>query len=65
MHHAFIDLCWYRWQRRHGGARYLPARPPGPASDQHERVVARHEKLPPWGVTPDQLEDVSGIYRYA
>ncbi|MFJ6387411.1 tyrosinase family protein [Streptomyces sp. NPDC091972] len=65
LHHAFVDLCWYRWQRRHAGARYLPARPPGPASDQHERVVARHEQLPPWDVTPDQLEDVSGIYRYA
>ena len=65
MHHAFVDLQWYRWQRRHGGARYLPAKPAAPGSAQYRRIVARHEKLPPWGVTPDSLEDVSGIYRYA
>ncbi|MET7456630.1 tyrosinase family protein [Streptomyces sp. NPDC005574] len=65
LHHAFVDLQWSRWQQRHRGARYLPAQPPGPRSDQYERIVARHEKLPPWDVTPDQLEDVSGIYRYA
>ncbi|MFJ3665248.1 tyrosinase family protein [Streptomyces sp. NPDC090106] len=64
MHHAFIDLCWDRWQRRHGGPRYLPATPPGPGNAQHGRIVARLEKLPPWDVTPDSLEDVSGIYRY-
>ncbi|MEU9290854.1 tyrosinase family protein [Streptomyces sp. NPDC048275] len=65
LHHAFIDLQWQRWQRRHRGARYLPAKPPRPADAQHNRMVARHEKLPPWDVTPDELEDVSGIYRYA
>ncbi|SDC07114.1 tyrosinase family protein [Streptomyces prasinopilosus] len=65
LHHAFVDLQWYRWQRRHGGARYLPATPPGPRDGQHRRVVARHEKLPPWDVTPDELEDVGRIYRYA
>lgn len=69
MHHAFVDLQWTRWQRRHaraaGGARYLPARPPGAGDDQYGRVVARHERLPPWDVTPDQLEDVSAVYRYA
>ncbi|NUS28086.1 MAG: tyrosinase family protein [Streptomyces sp.] len=65
MHHAFVDLQWYRWQRRHRGARYLPAKPAEPGSAQYRRIVARHEKLPPWGVTPDSLEDVSGIYRYA
>jgi tyrosinase len=62
--HAFIDLQWSRWQRRHPGARYLPAQPPGRDSSQHGRIVARHEKLPPWDVTPDELEDHSGIYRY-
>ncbi|MEU6145566.1 tyrosinase family protein [Streptomyces sp. NPDC047081] len=65
LHHAFIDLQWYRWQRRHRGARYLPAGPPGPGDEQHERIVARHQKMPPWDVTPDSLEDVSRIYRYA
>ncbi|MFD5078005.1 tyrosinase family protein [Streptomyces sp. NPDC058371] len=65
LHHAFVDLLWYRWQRRHRGARYLPARPPGLGSSQHGRIVARHEAMPPWHVTPDQMEDVGRIYRYA
>ncbi|MEU0196885.1 MULTISPECIES: tyrosinase family protein [unclassified Streptomyces] len=65
LHHAFIDLVWSRWQRRHRNHRYLPAKPPGPDSAQYRRVVARHEKLPPWDVTPDQLEDHGRIYRYA
>ncbi|MBK3642847.1 MULTISPECIES: tyrosinase family protein [Streptomyces] len=65
LHHAFVDLQWTRWQQRHRGARYLPATPPGAGDDQHERIVARHEKMPPWGVTPDSMEDVSRIYRYA
>ncbi|WP_086558643.1 tyrosinase family protein [Streptomyces africanus] len=65
LHHAFIDLQWYRWQRRHRGVRYLPAAPPRPGDAQHGRIVARHQSLPPWGVTPDELEDVSRIYRYA
>ncbi|GAA4021000.1 tyrosinase family protein [Streptomyces plumbiresistens] len=65
MHHAFVDLCWSRWQRRHRAHRYLPVKPPGPGSEQRGRIVARHEKLPPWDVTPDQLEDHGRIYRYA
>ncbi|MFJ4786437.1 tyrosinase family protein [Streptomyces sp. NPDC088794] len=65
LHHAFIDLQWSRWQSRHRGARYLPATPPGPANRQHGRIVARREKMPPWNVTPESLEDVSRIYRYA
>ncbi|WP_432133086.1 MULTISPECIES: tyrosinase family protein [unclassified Streptomyces] len=64
LHHAFVDLQWSRWQRRHAEHRYLPAEPPGWGDLQHGRIVARHEKLPPWDVTPDELEDVSGIYRY-
>ena len=28
LHHAFVDLLWSRWQKRHRGARYLPAWPP-------------------------------------
>ncbi|MFF3329453.1 tyrosinase family protein [Streptomyces sp. NPDC002888] len=65
LHHAFIDLQWYRWQHRHHGARYLPATPPGPGDEQHDRIVARHQKLPPWDEAPDELEDVGRIYRYA
>ncbi|MEV1068919.1 tyrosinase family protein [Streptomyces sp. NPDC050263] len=65
LHHAFVDLLWTRWQSRHAEHRYLPAEPPGPRSRQYRRVVARHEKLAPWDVTPDRLEDVSGTYRYA
>ncbi|WP_420783370.1 tyrosinase family protein [Streptomyces sp. LPB2020-019-1HS] len=65
LHHAFLDLQWTRWQRRHRTGRYLPAQPPGRGDAQHGRVVARHQKLPPWDVTPNQLEDVSRIYRYA
>ncbi|MEU4462709.1 tyrosinase family protein [Streptomyces sp. NPDC024017] len=65
MHHAFVDLVWSRWQRRHREHRYLPAKPPGPGSAQYRRVVARHQKLPPWDVTPDQLEDHGRFYRYA
>ncbi|MET8075635.1 tyrosinase family protein [Streptomyces sp. NPDC005303] len=65
LHHAFVDLCWSRWQHRHRDHRYLPARPPGPGSAQRGRIVARHEKLPPWDMTPDELEDHGRIYRYA
>ncbi|MFD8154156.1 tyrosinase family protein [Streptomyces sp. NPDC001046] len=65
MHHAFVDLVWSRWQRRHREHRYLPAKPPARGSAQYRRVVARHQKLPPWDVTPDQLEDHGRIYRYA
>ncbi|MGY4740209.1 tyrosinase family protein [Streptomyces sp. ATMOS53] len=65
LHHAFVDLLWTRWQSRHRDHRYLPAEPPAPGSPQYRRVVARHEKLPPWDVSPDELEDASRIYRYA
>jgi tyrosinase len=65
LHHAFVDLLWTRWQRKHRGPRYLPESPPGPGSSQYRRIVARHEAMRPWNVTPSQLEDVGGIYRYA
>ncbi|MEV6940856.1 tyrosinase family protein [Streptomyces sp. NPDC051172] len=67
LHHAFVDLQWTRWQQLHrnGAPRYLPAQQPGPRSGQRGRIVARHEPMPPWGVTPDEMEDVSRIYRYA
>jgi tyrosinase len=62
--HAFVDLQWQRWQRRHRDARYLPAEPPGKDSEHYRKIVARKEKLPPWDVTPESLEDVGRIYRY-
>ncbi|MET7284478.1 tyrosinase family protein [Streptomyces sp. NPDC005573] len=65
LHHAFLDLQWQKWQRAHREHRYLPAKQLPVGDKQHGRVVARGEKLPPWNVTPDSLEDVSGIYRYA
>ncbi|MFF8727228.1 tyrosinase family protein [Streptomyces sp. NPDC015171] len=65
LHHAFLDLQWYRWQRAHRSHRYLPAEPPRAGDAQYRRVVARHERLPPWSETPDQLEDMSKVYRYA
>ncbi|MFF7983460.1 tyrosinase family protein [Streptomyces sp. NPDC007901] len=65
LHHAFVDLQWSRWRQRHPSARYLPAKPPAPGDTEHGRIVARREKLPPWDVTPQQMEDHGGIYRYA
>ncbi|MFJ7332567.1 tyrosinase family protein [Streptomyces sp. NPDC101110] len=65
LHHAFVDLLWSRWQRRHPGARYLPAKPPARGDAQRGRIIARKQKLPPWNVTPQDLEDHSRIYRYA
>ena len=64
LHHSFVDLQWTRWQQLHGDPRYLPAAPPGARDPQSQRVVARHEKRPPRDVTPDELEDMSGIYQY-
>ncbi|MEV5436091.1 tyrosinase family protein [Streptomyces sp. NPDC052682] len=64
MHHAFVDLLWSRWQRRHPKARYLPAKRLPQGDAQRGRVIARHQRMPPWDVTPDELEDHSAIYRY-
>ncbi|MCX5283393.1 tyrosinase family protein [Streptomyces sp. NBC_00198] len=65
LHHAFVDLQWSRWQQRHRGARYLPERPPGLGNSQRGRIIARNEEMPPWGVTPQSMEDHSAVYRYA
>ncbi|THC50512.1 tyrosinase family protein [Streptomyces sp. A1499] len=65
LNHAFVDLLWDRWRRRHPrSAPYLPAQPPGTGSSQHRRVVARHERMPPWDVRPDDLLDHRAHYRY-
>lgn len=64
LHHAFVDRVWSRWQQDHPDAVYLPADPPGTGSDQHGRIVARNEPLPPWTVTPGSLDDHGTIYQY-
>ncbi|MFI5678156.1 tyrosinase family protein [Streptomyces cellulosae] len=64
MHHAFVDLLWSRWQQRHPNAGYLPASPLAVGDAQHGQVVARQEEMPPWDVTPEELQDHSGIYQY-
>ncbi|OII60396.1 tyrosinase [Streptomyces sp. CC53] len=64
LHHAFVDLVWSRWQRRNPGALYVPSAQPPAGSEQRGRVVARDEPMPPWDVTPAQLEDHSRLYRY-
>ncbi|MFE9773079.1 tyrosinase family protein [Streptomyces sp. NPDC005931] len=65
LHHAYVDLLWSRWQQRHRNARYLPAKPPARGDAQYRRVVARHQPMPPWDVSPQQVEEHSAIYRYA
>nr|CAI59989.1 putative tyrosinase [Streptomyces tenjimariensis] len=65
LHHAFVDLLWSRWQLRNPGVPYLPESPPPSGSEQYGRVVARYERLPPWDLTPEQIADHSGLYRYA
>ncbi|MER7900815.1 tyrosinase family oxidase copper chaperone [Streptomyces sp. NPDC096046] len=65
LHHAFVDLLWFRWQRRYPNSRYLPAKPLGRGDAQHRRVIARTEEMPPWNITPNDVDDYSKIYRYA
>ena len=43
----------------------LSAKPPDRNNAQYRRIVARHERMPPWNVTPDSLESHERIYRYA
>ncbi len=65
LHHSFVDLVWSRWQQRNPGAAYLPAEPPPLGDSQYRKVVARHQPMAPWGVTPAEMSDYSRIYRYA
>ncbi|WP_055703105.1 MULTISPECIES: tyrosinase family protein [Streptomyces] len=65
LNHAFVDLLWDRWQRRHPrSAPYLPEKPPGLGSAQYQRIVARHEPMPPWRATPDEMTDHKRLYSY-
>jgi tyrosinase len=64
LHHAFVDLLWDRWQRRHPKAVYLP-RTKLPADDpQSGRAISLEEPMPPWNVTPFALLDHRKLYRY-
>ncbi|MFF9499349.1 tyrosinase family protein [Streptomyces sp. NPDC014656] len=65
LHHSFVDLVWSRWQQRNPAAAYLPAEPPPLGDAQYRKVVARHQPMAPWGVTPAEMFDHGGIYRYA
>lgn len=65
LHHAFVDLQWTRWQRRHPRSHYLPEHPPGRDDRNYGRIIARHERMPPWDLTPAETENVGRVYRYA
>jgi tyrosinase len=64
LHHAFIDLIWVRWQRRHPASRYLPDRPLGAKDAQHRRVISTEEPMPPWSVKPSAVFDHRRFYTY-
>ncbi|QKW07419.1 tyrosinase family protein [Streptomyces sp. NA04227] len=64
LHHSFIDLLWSRWQQAHPKSAYRPARRLGPADLQAGNVLSAHEKMPPWDITPADMESHSRIYRY-
>lgn len=64
LHHAFCDLLWVRWQRRHPHSGYLPAAPLGAKDPEHGRVMSLHEEMPPFGVTPAQVLDHRRFYTY-
>jgi tyrosinase len=64
LHHAFIDLVWVRWQRRHPESPYRPARALGRDDPERGRVIGGDEPMPPWGVRPSELLDHRRYYGY-
>ncbi|MEV7725240.1 tyrosinase family protein [Streptomyces sp. NPDC087917] len=64
LHHAFVDLVWDRWQRRHPDSGYLPAAPLALGDPQRGRVISLDQPMPPWDVTPRELLGHGGLYRY-
>lgn len=64
LHHAFVDLVWLRWQRKHPKSGYLPARPLAGSDPQHGRVVSLTEPMPPWNTKPSEVMNLQNIYRY-
>jgi tyrosinase len=64
LHHAFIDLIWVRWQRRHPRSGYLPARALAARDPEHGRVISLNEPMPPFGVKPSAVLDHRRFYTY-
>jgi tyrosinase len=64
LHHAFIDLIWVRWQRKHPKSPYLPAHALGAKDPQHGRVISANEPMPPWNVKPSAVFDHRKYYTY-
>ncbi|SFE30923.1 tyrosinase [Actinacidiphila alni] len=64
LHHAFLDLVWDRWQRKHPRSSYLPAKPLSAKVPEHGRVISADEPMPPWNEKPSQWFDHRRYYRY-
>jgi tyrosinase len=64
LHHAFIDLVWVRWQRRHPDSPYLPDRALDADDPEQGRVLSVDEPMPPWNVRPWETFDHRPHYAY-
>ena len=64
LHHAFVDLLWDRWQRKHPKSGYLPARKLAAGDPQAGRAIALDEPMPPWRTTPAEMLGHRSLYRY-
>jgi tyrosinase len=64
LHHAFVDLVWVRWQRKHPHTPYLPAKPLDARDPEKGRVLSAHEPMPPFGVKPSAVFDHRKFYTY-
>ncbi|MFI6881076.1 tyrosinase family protein [Streptomyces sp. NPDC050400] len=65
LHHAFVDLCWSRWRRRHPDVDpYLPLERPGLGDPQHGRVLAAGDVMPPWNIPLRDMLEHTSLYRY-
>ncbi|MBY8877579.1 tyrosinase family protein [Actinacidiphila acidipaludis] len=64
LHHAFIDLIWVRWQRRHPHSGYLPDKPLSTHDPERGRVLSLDEPMPPFNVRPSSVLDHRKFYSY-
>ncbi|NUS14292.1 MAG: tyrosinase family protein [Streptomyces sp.] len=64
LHHAFIDLIWVRWQRKHPSSRYLPAGRLAGDDPESGRVISGSEPMPPFDVKPSAIFDHRPFYAY-
>ncbi|SEG47067.1 tyrosinase [Actinacidiphila yanglinensis] len=64
LHHAFIDLIWTRWQRKHPKSGFLPAKPLKASDPEHGRVISLTEPMPPFNVKPSVVLDHRKYYTY-